>query len=194
MNNTEHYIRINARKGVVLATGDNGSNPAILRHFVPALEVLGISGMSFGLDAEGKPINTGDGLKMGVWAGVRAQNYHAPMIHHMGAGGGFNPSIGITPFLLLNKSGKRFTNECVPGQQLENQIELQPDYTAFQIFDDNWRTQQLQYMPANHGTCCYYDNSKPKIMKVIGSICPMKPLLKPLPAASLSRPLHLRAW
>lgn len=149
-----NYIRFNAAKGVILATGDNGNNPAMLSHFCPQLDVLGITGMNMGLDAEGNPINTGDGVKMGVWAGAAVQNNHAPMTHHMGAG------MGITPFLLLNKLGKRFTNECIPGQQLENQIELQPDYTSFQIFDDNWR-EQLQYMPPNHGACCYYDNDLP---------------------------------
>jgi succinate dehydrogenase/fumarate reductase flavoprotein subunit len=153
---TNQYKRITASKGVILATGDNANDQTILDHFVPALKVLGISGIPMmGMDVEGKPINTGDGLRLAAWIGGKVQNNHAPMTHHMGAG------IGITPFLLLNKAGKRFMNESVPGQQVQNQLELQPDYTAYQIFDAGWPG-QLQYMPANHGACCYYDNSLPK--------------------------------
>lgn len=148
------YIRVKAAKGVILATGDNAGNAAILSHFCPALDVVGIRSMNIGMDLEEKPINTGDGLKMGVWAGGKAQNNHAPMTHHMGAG------IGITPFLQLNARGERYTNECIPGQQVHNQIELQQNYKSFQIFDDGWR-EQVPFMPANHGGCCYYDNDLP---------------------------------
>jgi fumarate reductase flavoprotein subunit len=156
---TNTYKRIKASKGVILATGDNAADEKILDHFVPALKVLGIRGLPMmGFDVEDRPINTGDGLRMAVWAGGKVQNNHAPMTHHMGAGFG---SMGITPFLLINKNGKRFMNECVPGQQVGNQMELQPGYTAYQIFDNGWR-EQVPYMPANHGGVCYYDNYEPK--------------------------------
>ena len=64
-------------------------------------------------------METGDGLRMGAWIGAKVQDFHAPMTHHMGSG------MGVTPFLQINKRGDRFMNECIPGQQLENQIELQ---------------------------------------------------------------------
>lgn len=101
-----------------------------------------------GMDVEGKPCPTGDGLRMGAWIGAKVQDFHAPMTHHMGGG------MGVTPFLQLNKHGKRFMNESIPGQQLENQIELQPDQTTFQIYDSKW-PEQIPYMPANHGGLCY---------------------------------------
>ncbi len=41
-------------------------------------------------------------------------------------------------------------NECIPGQQLENQIELQPECTSFQLYDSKWG-EEVPYMPANHG-------------------------------------------
>lgn len=75
------------------------------------------------------------------------------MTHHMGAGGA-GGGMGITPFLQLNLHGERFMNECIPGQQLENQIELQPECTSFQIFDSKWG-EEIPYMPANHGGLCY---------------------------------------
>lgn len=146
------YLQFNAAKGVILATGDNGSNDKIMKHFTP--EILEKNIMSagkvgmMGMDVEGNPCNTGDGLRMGAWIGAKVQDFHAPMTHHMGGG------MGITPFLQINKHGERFMNECIPGQQLENQIELQPEQTTFQIYDDKW-PEQIPYMPANHGGLCY---------------------------------------
>ena len=131
-NNGNSYIQLNAAKGVILATGDNGADDKIMKHFAPEILEknimrMGAAGM-MGVDVEGKPISTGDGLRMGAWIGAKVQDFHAPMTHHMGSG------MGVTPFLQLNKRGERFMNECIPGQQLENQIELQPDHTSFQIY------------------------------------------------------------
>jgi succinate dehydrogenase/fumarate reductase flavoprotein subunit len=80
------------------------------------------------------------------------------MIHHMGAGSDATGEsvMGINGFLWLNKDGKRFTNEDIPGQQLENQIELQRDYTAYQIWDGNWK-EQLPNFGHGHGVKYLYD-------------------------------------
>ena len=151
-NNGNQYIQLNASKGVILATGDNSGDEKILRHFAPEvldkkITNMGAMGM-LGVDVEGKTVETGDGLRMGAWIGAKVQDFHAPMTHHMGSG------MGVTPFLQLNKRGERFMNECIPGQQLENQIELQPECVSFQLYDANWG-QQIPYMPANHGGLCY---------------------------------------
>ncbi len=60
--------------------------------------------------------------------GAAIEQWHAPMIHHMGGGAGSDGRgvIGNNGFLMLNLRGERFMNEDVPGQQLENQVELQP--------------------------------------------------------------------
>lgn len=150
--NGNRFIQFNAARGVILATGDNGGDERIMKHFAPEIVEkkitnLGALGM-MGMDVEGKPCPTGDGLRMGAWIGAKVQDFHAPMTHHMGGG------MGVTPFLQLNKHGKRFMNESIPGQQLENQIELQPDQTSFQIYDSKW-PEQIPYMPANHGGLCY---------------------------------------
>ena len=149
--NGNKYIQLNA-KAVILATGDNGGDDRIMRHFAPEIldkniMRMGAMGM-MGVDVEGKPISTGDGLRMGAWIGAKVQDFHAPMTHHMGSG------MGVTPFLQINRHGERFMNECIPGQQLENQIELQPDHTSFQIYDSNW-PEQIPFMPPNHGALAY---------------------------------------
>ena len=65
--------------------------------------------------------------------------------------------MGNAGFLNLDLNGKRFMNEDLPGQQLENQIELQKNRESWQIFDSNW-PEQLPYMPAAHGGACYYED------------------------------------
>ena len=156
-NDGSRYIQLNASMGVILATGDNSGDEKIMKHFAPEIVEKKIANMGamgmLGVDVEGKTVETGDGLRMGAWIGAKVQDYHAPMTHHMG-GGGAGVGMGITPFLQLNLHGERFMNECIPGQQLENQIELQPECTSFQIFDSKWG-EEIPYMPANHGGLCY---------------------------------------
>lgn len=157
------YVKAVAAKGVILSTGDYASNKDILKYYCPDVVENNIMEMWMNMDVEGKPTNQGDGLKLGKWAGARIQQAHAPMIHHMGGGAGADGVgvMGIAGFLQLNRAGKRFMNEDIPGQQLENQLELQPGQYAYQFFDAGWRD-QLQYMPAGHGVACYYDESAPK--------------------------------
>lgn len=157
------YVKAVARKGVILATGDYASNTDILGYYCPEVVQNGIAEIWPNMDVEGKPTNTGDGLKLGAWAGAAIQQHHAPMIHHMGGGADISGEgvMGIAGFLQLDKHGKRFMNEDVPGQQVENQIELLKDKTSYQIWDGSWK-EQLPYMPAGHGVACYYDESLPK--------------------------------
>ena len=145
---SENYIKINA-PAVVLATGDYIANEDMLKFYCPEAVENGVSLMSMNRDANGDATCVGDGHKMAVWAGASVDQWHAPMIHHMGG------SMGNNGFLWLNVDGERFMNEDVPGQQLENQIELQPQRKGYQFFDSEWRD-QLQYFPAAHGTKCIY--------------------------------------
>lgn len=147
------YVRLSAKKGVILTTGDNAGNPEIIKRFYPSILKHGIPLTPMRTkDAEGSLINTGDGLKLGAWIGAKVQEYHAINAHNMGV---MFSGMGNTPFLFLNKHGKRFMNENVPGQQLQDQLELQPGHVLFQIYDDNWR-EQLRFMPPNHGSFSGY--------------------------------------
>ena len=150
------YLKIKA-KSVILATGDYLANEDMMKYFAPACVENGNQILSMDLDAQGNYTNVGDGHKMGVWAGAAVEQWHAPMIHHMGGGAGSDGRgvIGNNGFLWLNLHGKRFMNEDVPGQQLENQVELQPERVAYQFFDASW-PEQLKYFPAAHGIACIY--------------------------------------
>ena len=156
---TGEYIKCNASKGVILSTGDYSQNTKMLKHFCPEVIENNIQCLFTNVDVEGNFTNQGDGIQLGMWVGAQVQQSHAPMIHHMG-GGADLAGVGVmgnAGFLNLDLNGKRFMNEDLPGQQLENQIELQKNRESWQIFDSNW-PEQLPYMPAAHGGACYYED------------------------------------
>ena len=153
---TGEYIKCNAAKGVILSTGDYSQNTKMLQHFCPEVIENNIQCLFTNVDVEGSFTNQGDGIQLGMWAGAQVQQSHAPMIHHMGGGADLSGVgvMGNAGFLNLDLNGKRFMNEDLPGQQLENQIELQPECTSFQLYDSKWG-EEVPYMPANHGGLCY---------------------------------------
>jgi len=141
------YVKATAKKGVILSTGDYSSDDAMLYHYCPWTK--GVPRIWTSFDANKKPSNTGDGHRLGLWAGaMMQQSPHAPMTHCMGG------PMGNAPFLQLNVHGKRFMNEDIPGAQLHNQIVIQPLKTTWQIYDSDWK-KYLPFNSSNHGTGCY---------------------------------------
>ena len=153
---TDKIVKVNC-PAVVLATGDYLANEDMMKFYAPQCVEAGIQILSLDIDAEGNKTNVGDGHKLGAWIGGAIEAYHAPMIHHMGGGAGADGRgvIGNNGYLWLNLRGKRFMNEDLPGQQLENQVENQPQRKAYQFFDSSW-PEQLAYFPMAHGVACIY--------------------------------------
>ena len=153
---SEGYIKVNA-KAVVLTTGDYLANEEMMKFYAPQCIENEIQILSLDMDKEGNNTNVGDGHKMGAWIGGAIEEWHAPVIHHMGGGAGPDGRgvIGNNGYLWLNLYGERFMNEDLPGQQLENQVEIQPQRKAYQFFDASW-PEQLKYFPMAHGVACIY--------------------------------------
>lgn len=161
---TGKYKKI-AAKSVILATGDYSSDKSMLEAFAPETLANDVPAMWIHTDVEGNNTNRGDGHRMGTWAGARMQQHHAPMIHHMGGGADITGKgvMGIDGFLNINLLGERFMNEDVPGQQIENQIEMQPQHKTYQIFDSKWPEQVGKFAPG-HG-CVNYCQSEEEAPK-----------------------------
>lgn len=125
------YTRFVASRGVVLATGDYGSNPEMLRHYCPIAAYVDHN-VYTPLGA-----NVGDGHRMGLWVGGAMQKgAHAPMIHTLG---------GAWPyfFLHVNKRGLRYHNEDVSCQAWCTAKMMQPDGVGWTILDSDF----LKYVP-----------------------------------------------
>lgn len=141
------YIRALAKSGVILATGDFMNDKKMLQRFLPYSANTPQYWNSY--DKNDNPSNTGDGHKMGLWAGAKLQDQPpAPLAHHMGS------VFGCSDFLMLDSRGLRFVNEDIPGLQIHEQLETLPDKTAWQFVDSNWR-QQIPHVYLSHGTVSY---------------------------------------
>ncbi len=153
----EKYTRINA-KAVCLCTGDIGGNPEMRHYYCPQADEF--ASVYASVDVNGDIANTGDGHRMGIWAGAHMElGPLAPMTHHMGG------ALGVDAFLQLNMEGNRFMNEDVPGQNIADQLSRQPPSKdpelaalgakSWQIFDANWK-HQLAVQGTGHGFVNYY--------------------------------------
>lgn len=141
------FTKINA-KAVCLCTGDIGGSQEMRDYYVPWADEFAC--VYYDNDAKGVVANTGDGHKMGMWAGAHMElGPLAPMTHHMGG------AMGINSYLQLNMDGKRFMNEDIPGQNIADQMSRQPQKQSWQIFDSNW-PEQIAAMPDGHGYANHY--------------------------------------
>ncbi|MDR0839736.1 MAG: FAD-binding protein [Oscillospiraceae bacterium] len=123
------YRRYRASRGVVLATGDIGADPEMLEAFSP----LGLKPAKNGYYPPG--LNTGDGHKMGYWAGGAFENAPWALSLHLIAYAYY-----CFFFLHVNKQGKRYMNEDTWIQAKSIRTLMQPEGGdwAYSIFDSKW--------------------------------------------------------
>ena len=142
------YIRFKAGKGVLLATGDIHGDREMLEAYCPIFLKVTTSQYA--------PVgaNTGDGHKMGLWAGGVMEEAPLPSVMHPQGYNRMQPF-----FLFVNTRGDRYMNEDTWCQAKSLNVLKQPgnvDY-AFCIFDSDWREQLVTGMPHSGGL--FNDNS-----------------------------------
>jgi fumarate reductase flavoprotein subunit len=139
------YVQFNARKAVILSTGDYGNNYEMVQKYCPpAVHDIRI--------VYEPDVNTGDGHRMGLWVGAAIDSIpHLAMIwdfaifSHTGL---FN--LGRQPWLYVNVNGERFMNEDLPYGYECNQIIQQPENLAWSVWDAKWE----QEWPKMRSQCC----------------------------------------
>ncbi len=142
------FSRYKAAKGVILATGDIHGDTEMLEAYCPIFLKVRHSQYT----PEGA--NTGDGHKMGLWAGGVMEDSPFPTIMHPQ---GYNRMQAF--FLFVNSYGDRFMNEDTWCQAKSLNVLKQPgnvDY-AYSIFDSDWQAQMIAGMPYSGGL--FNDNS-----------------------------------
>ena len=128
-------VQFNAKKGVILATGDYQNDDEMMDYYLPDLKYMGRKQQN----------KTGDGHKMAVWAGGEMEKIsHTKMLHDFDGGPG---SMCDIPFLAVKTAtGERFCNETC-GMSLMNCFlnseEDQGNYA--QIFDSTYLTQAAEW-------------------------------------------------
>ena len=133
------YRRFRGSRAVILATGDIGSNPDMLRTFCPIGLIPKRNGYAPQVPNPDKPgtrigLNTGDGHRMAYWAGGQFETPSWALSMHLLA-----YSIYVFFFLFVNRQGKRFMNEdtWVQAKAIRCAMQPQGDF-AYTVFDSKW--------------------------------------------------------
>ncbi len=144
----QHYIRINASKGVIMATGGYASNGDMMLALQPQTMKMKIN-VPMGSKSDGA------GIKAMLWAGGEMDPCHASMMFNRcsclpteTAGYKTNGKwywFGEQPFLKVNLKGQRFCNESGPYEFMLHSMYMQPDHTYVDIFDSNCKQYAEQF-------------------------------------------------
>ena len=139
------YTRLNVNKGVVLCSGDYGSDRQMVEKYCwPAVGRLGCA-------YEGG-LNTGDGHKMGLWIGAAIDDPpHCAMLFDWAVWskeGLFN--LARQPWLYVDLNGERFMNEDLPWGYECAQVLQQPGGVAWSVWDAKYDEE----WPKMKSQCC----------------------------------------
>lgn len=139
------YVRYNARKGVVVATGGYSLNYPMMEALQPwNLRVIGRNGS--------EPGAHGDGIKACLWAGAAMDETHSMMMFDRCALRPDQPTgpetaksgdngffwMGSQPWLKVNADGRRFFNESGTYEGILHADEYQKGHCHYTLFDSNW--------------------------------------------------------
>lgn len=134
-NEQGDYVRYNANKGVILATGGYNGNSEMVKRYIPWVEYSALTEFSPLTPMGG---NDGDGLKMALWAGAKiGETPHTPMIHF---NTGAKPTEGQ---LFVNARGERFAHEGTSNEVLIEILMRQPGKTGFRVWDNKQQEASL---------------------------------------------------
>lgn len=165
-NEVGEFVKFNASKGIMLATGDFASNREMMGFYNRSLLKASTA------IAEAK--NTGDGHKMGLWVGADIDDF---------ACGDCFPFVGVTldnkrpteknsksyaavaslPVLMVDSTGRRIAAENLPFQGFSiPKITSTPDGAAWSIWDSAWQ----EKFPADYPRGDYLSTNTPEQIEI----------------------------
>ncbi len=146
--NDNHYIKINASKGVIMCTGGYATNSDMMLALQPMTMEMKIN-VPMGSTCDGS------GIKAMMWAGAQLDPTHASMMFNRASclpteTAGYKTNgkwywFGEQPFLKVNLNGKRFCNESGPYEFMLHSMYMQPYHTYCDIFDSNAKEYAEQF-------------------------------------------------
>jgi fumarate reductase flavoprotein subunit len=145
-NKSGGYTQFNARKAVILCTGDYGNNREMLKKYC-------LKSASNLPCAYSPAVNTGDGLKMGLWIGADIDEApHCMALFDWSAVWTDHSIFNLArqPWLRVNLNGERFMNEDLPWGYECSQIIQQPGGLVWAIWDDKWKDDVVKM----NSQCC----------------------------------------
>ena len=161
----EEYVRINASKGLVVATGGYAKNIDMLEALQPQTrDVICLSVC----DGHGM----GDGIRACIWAGAKFDDVHTSIVFDRGvlrtgetprtcALDGDTNEINAQPWLKVNLNGERFSNESVPYDFILHAARLQPGGCYCVIFDADFEKYVENFEMAGCSRLVPFSNDAP---------------------------------
>lgn len=133
-NSDGSYIKVNASKGTLLATGSYEYNSEMMEKCVRPRDRMVWAWCNPATS------DTGDGHLMGLAVGAAMDDYpHPVMVDNTGARDGSFYSITLFGTTRVNDSGRRFCNNYLPNNYLANAIQNQHGAHCFNILDGKIR-------------------------------------------------------
>lgn len=147
------YVKYEANKAVVLATGDFSKDEDMMAKYAPdvynALKdqlVFGEENVDWDATMNYTGLFPGDGHKMGLWVGAGWQRvFPNPCAVNGGTGGPSHCVIDNFWGLNLNKNGKRFMNENTNFAFAARSRMNQPEMLSYGIWDINYAYTQDEW-------------------------------------------------
>lgn len=152
LNKDGKYVRYNAAKGVVVATGGYALNYKMLAALQPwTLRVIGRN--------RSMPGAHGDGIRACLWVGAKMDETHSAMKFDRCALRPDQPNgpetaksgdVGMfwmasQPWLKVNADGRRFINESGTYENILHSDEYQKGHCHYTLFDSNWTKYVKQF-------------------------------------------------
>lgn len=148
--NPDGYVRINASKGVVVATGGYVNNKEMFAARQCGLEASLSGNLNWGT-------SKGEGIKAMLWAGAHMDHFPTTMIFDRGIvlpdqkldrwgdeGFAFF-TFATQPFLKVNQYGKRICNESSPYDYIVHASQQFPNHAWYPIWDSSWKEDVQQF-------------------------------------------------
>lgn len=140
----DNYYKVNAKNGVIIATGSYGGNKRMIDYYCRTGNLFPDPGW-VDVDAKGEVTDMGEGLCMASWVGAAIDPQDTHTFVNDSPGG----ALGCDAFLLVDGTGNRFMNEDATGEVLGHKSMRVAGKTMWQIFDDDFPN-QVERMPIGH--------------------------------------------
>ena len=164
-NTDGEYIRVFARKGVVVATGGYANNIDMIEALQPQTRDVICRTVC---DGHGM----GDGIRACIWAGAKFDDVHTSIVFDRGvlragetprtcALDGETNELNAQPWLKVNLDGERFANESVPYDFILHASSLQPGNCYCVIFDAKYESDVEHFGMAGCSRLIPFPNGAP---------------------------------
>ena len=133
------YLRLKARKGVILATGDFSANKEMMAKYCPQYAPdFTSAGDDYDVGFAVRGLYRGEGQQMALWAGAAWQKTWPCAVMIQGSRLGTSMPYGSHRGLRLNRRGERYCNEDMNGAYTALTTLREPGGQAYAIWGSNY--------------------------------------------------------